>query len=401
VRPRYRIPLLLAVAAILLAGGDAPVDDTAALQALLDAPGDLSTFRAVGVIDLEARTYVLTDTVRVRKRSAILRGQGISPDGKGGTTFRWAGPANRPMLQFWAAEFCQTSGIRFAGDPRNPPSAAINVHQEAGDGVPTERNSFRDLFLGDMYGYDRDVPPAIAAGILFDGDNLNADMQVFDNVTINRCGVGIDVRNSQNCINDFRNLAIYQCPTGIRCAAENTFTNVYLGNCGTDIEVAEGVRLTFNGFHSEGARRLATFGGNGGYLTLRDGAWQVSKAINPDGVVIDGMRVNPVDVTFDHFTLNVVGGYAGPPPKIRLKSPPGGQGPKSFVGQNVPAFDPAWLDMGVNGPKAWYPQERRLIQVTRPGRSGGGSMPPGVFSNIVDGDGRVDLTRFDLPRGDR
>jgi hypothetical protein len=390
------IILCLVTCALLRAHGAAPQDDTAALQARLDAPGDTSTFRGVGTIALEARTYRISDTLRVVKRSVILRGQGVSAEGAGGTTFKWVGPAGKPLLQLQQAQFCQVSGIHFAGDAKALPSAAINITQGPGDVVPTAKNSFRDLAIGSLYGFDDDQRQ-FAAGVLFDGVNGNGDMNTFGNLLIWKCGTGIDIRNSQNTMNAFRDCLIFGCDTGVNCQAENKLENLFCSNNGVDLRITESIRLTIDGFASESSGRLATFTGQGGSLTLRSGNWQVSPGIAVDGTVIAGVQVAPVDVTFQDFTLTTAAGYTGPPPKIRLKSPPGGQGQKTFIGLGVPNFDPAWLDMDTNKPKRDFPFEQRVIQVVRPGRSGVGAFPGAVFSNLVDGDGKVDLSRFDLP----
>ena len=374
-------------------------DDTSALQALIDRPGDTSTFASSGRITLEPRTYRISDTLLVQRRSVILQGQGVSATDSGGTTLLWVGPPGKPMLRLNQAMHCRIEDLRFAGDSKAPPSAALSFFQAATDACPVEGNMVRNCWIGPMLGWDADFNTQFRNGILFEGVDANDDFTTFENLTIVHCETGIRVSNPMNVGNDFRNIRLYECDTGIVDGSTNTYTNVYQGNCGVNLRIEGGGTATLVDFKSEGAERLCVFGPLGGSLTIRGGTFQAGAKFAADGIAIDGYTPSPTTVSLEDFAFPAAG--AGATPRVRLRSDPAGaEGRKTFLGYNLVNFDETNLDMAIAGPAARYPEAQRFIAFNRRGMHfAPGSLPGGEFCNLVGPGGKVDLNRFDAASG--
>ena len=372
-------------------------DDTAALQALIDRPGDTNTYRSAGTIDLEPRTYRISDTITVKRRSVTLRGQGISATDGGGTTLLWTGPPGKPVLRFTESMHSQAKNLRIAGNSQSKPSAALSFLESPGNVCPVEGNLFENLWIGPMLGWDEDPGRQFANGILFEGVDQNDDFTCFNNLTIIQCDAGIRVTNPMNCGNDFRNIRIYQCDIGAIEGSRNTYTNIYMGNCQACFAVQGGGTLKLVDFQAESCGRMVTFDGYGGSLSVQGGTFQCGPTVPPDGIVIDGYTPSPVTVRLEDFGMSRLAG--GPMPKIRLRSDPAGaEGRKTFLGDNLINFSPENLDMQVSGPASQYPDAQRFIYFTRRGmHASPGSLPAAEFCNCVGPGGRVDLSRYDLP----
>ena len=369
------------------------MDDTAALQALLDAPGDPTKFVSCGRITLEPRTYRISDTLLIKRRSVILQGQGISATDAGGTTLLWTGPPGKPMLRLNQAMHCRIEDVRFAGDSKAPPSAAISFYQAANDACPVEGNMVRNCWIGPMLGWDSDYARQFQNGILFEGIDANDDFTTFENLTIIQCDAGIRVSNPMNVGNDFRNIRLYECDHGIVDSSVNTYTNIYQGNCRVNLQIEGGGSVTLVDFKSEGAERLCVFDGYGGSLSVRGGSFQAGAKFAADGIAIDGYTPSPVTVSLEDFGFSEAGAAATP--RVRLGSTPAGaEGRKSFFGHNLVNFGPENLDMQMSGPASRYPGAQRFIYFNRRGMH---NTPSAEFCNCVGPGGQVDLSRYDLP----
>jgi hypothetical protein len=373
-------------------------DDTIALQALIDAAGDTSTYRSSGVITLEPRTYRISDTIRVTRRSVILRGSGVAPTDNGGTTLLWAGLAGKPMLQLNQSMHSRIQDIRFGGNSLAKPSAAISFLQTGRDVCPNEGNILSNLWIGPMLGWDLDEAQQFDNGIIFEGVNLNNDFTTVENLTIYYCNVGINVGGSQACGQDFRNIRIYQCPTGVIDYSTNTYNNIYLGNCDVNFSIRGGGSMTLVAVKSEEGGRFVTFDSQGGYLSVYGGGFQCGKKMAKDGRVIDGYTPNPVSVMLSDFTFAKLDQSLCP--VVRLRSDPAGsEGRKTFLGYNLANFGPENLDMDVSGPAAVYPDGQRYIEFNVRGMHANPltSKKAGFFRNLVEAGGKVDLSRYDMP----
>ena len=393
------IAALVLLAPLVLFGADdaRPKDDTAALQALLDSPGDFSTYRSAGVINLEPRTYRISDTLLIKRRSVALRGQGISATDGGGTTLLWTGPPGKPMLRFTEAMHCEISNLRLAGNSQAKPSAAISFLESPGNVCPVEGNMVRNVWIGAMLGWDADAGRQFANGLLFEGADQNDDFTCFDNLTIYQCDAGIRVSNPMNVGDDFRNIRIYQCDIGAVDNSRNSYSNVYMGNVLTCFSIQRGGSMNLVDFQAEDCGRMAVFDGYGGSLTVKGGSFQCGAKFAPDGIAIDGYTPSPVTVSLEDFGFSSIGATAAP--KVRLRSDPAGaEGRKTFLGYNLVNFDASNLDMAIAGPAAQYPGAQRFIAFNRRGmHNSPGSLPAAEYCNRVGPGGTVDLNRYDLP----
>jgi hypothetical protein len=301
---------------------DGNTDATAIIQYAIDSFGDTTQFRA-GRIQLVG-VCPISRTLIVQKRSVLIEGVSwASSLGNGGSALKWVGAAGIPELRLWADYGSGVRNLRFIGNSASPPSAALSLYQGPNDGSPNAHNTFSDLWIGSLDGYDTDDNQQFAAGIVFEGTNVNNDLNTFRNIRINKVGVGIDVQQTQFGINEFENLQISSSSiAAIRNAGTLQIRNAFFGNNPVDYLAFPGPAqpaIRCYGCSSEGAGRLADLtGASGGSLLYDGGYWQVSTKLHADGKVIKANDNRAYSVVVTDFSFAAVTGYAGQLPIVDL-----------------------------------------------------------------------------------
>ncbi|MDQ3979812.1 MAG: glycoside hydrolase family 55 protein [Actinomycetota bacterium] len=276
--------------------GDAVADDTAAIRAAMEATlGAELTLRG-GRLLFPKGVYRITDTLTIAQASAFIEGVGwssslpsLSP-GVRGSVLAWDGPPGRPMLRLDYCWGTTISGLRFVGKSSSKPSAAVSLRNVTGNPSLSNYNSLVNLWVGNLSGYDADAERnQFENGILLEGDDLHNDTNLFRNLVIYGCDVGVSIMHQQYVRNHFATLRTFDCGVGFSTNATISTSGdnwVMTNSSVTDISLGFAARLSVDGFSSECAHRLAQ--SDSSSLTIRDGYWQIGPRMASDGVVIDG-----------------------------------------------------------------------------------------------------------------
>jgi Pectate lyase superfamily protein len=276
--------------------GDAVADDTSAIRAAIDAAlGKELTIRG-GRLVFPKGVYRITDTLTISQASAAVEGVGWSSSlpslgaGSRGSVLAWDGPPGRPMLRLDYCWGTTVSGLRFVGKSTGKPSAAVALRNVVGNPSLSNYNSLVNLWVGNLSGYDADAGAhQFENGILLEGDDVHNDTNLFRNLVIYGCDVGVNIQHQQYVRNHFSTLRTFGCGTGFRTNATISTSGdnwVMTESSVTDISLGFAARLSVEGFSSEFAHRLAD--SDSSSLTIRDGYWQVGPKTAADGLVIDG-----------------------------------------------------------------------------------------------------------------
>jgi len=279
--------------------GDAVADDTAAIRAAIDAAlGKELTLRA-GKLIFPKGIYRITDTLTIAQASAVVEGVGWSSSsaslgpGVRGSVLAWDGPAGRPMLRLDYCWGSTVTGLRFVGKSSAKPSAAISLKNVNGNPSLSNFNSLANIWIGNLSGYDTDAEkPQFANGVLLEGDDVHNDTNLFRNLVIYGCDVGVNIAHQQYVRNHFATLRTFGCGTGFKTNATISTSGdnwVMTSSSVADISLGFAARLSVEGFSSELAHRLLA-DSDSSSLTIRDGYWQLGSKTAGDNVVIDGRR---------------------------------------------------------------------------------------------------------------
>ena len=296
--------------------GDAVADDTAAIRAAIDAAlGKELTLRA-GKIVVPKGIYRITDTQTIAQASAVVEGVGWSSSlatlgpGVRGSVLKWDGPPGRPMLRLDYCWGTTVTGLRFVGKSSSKPSAAVSLRNVNGNPSLSNFNSLANLWIGNLSGYDTDAEKSqFEHGVLLEGDDVHNDTNLFRNLVIYGCDVGVYIAHQQYVRNHFATLRTFGCGTGFKTNATISTSGdnwVMTNSSVSDLSLGFAARLSVEGFSSEFAHRLLA-DNDSSSLTIRDGYWQVGPKMAGDGLVINGrgglgrsfLRLEDFDFTGD------------------------------------------------------------------------------------------------------
>lgn len=300
--------------------GSGVADDTIALQALFDKPGDTT---AVGgsCLRIPDGVYRITDTLDLTRRSGRVlgNGPGSSTYPYPGTIIKWDGAAGIPMIkinQCWGLEL---AGIRFMGKSSAKPNAAIEINATGADAIPNTRLNLHDLWIGHFSGFDADAVSQFTSGIITSGSNLQCDQSVMDSIMMQTVDTyGIRLSQTQNVSWQLSNMTL-NC--GDTAKAISTAARYIIGiNIGflinaVDVEMEQDSKVDFYNIFSEGSGRFCTATG-GGNLVVRGGYMQTDDHTEADGNIIDIAGGGQVHIEDFHFTRGA--GFAGTE-KIKMR----------------------------------------------------------------------------------
>jgi hypothetical protein len=365
-------------------------------QAAIDSLGDTTTLRS-GTVRVHG-TIDLSSTLLVSRRSVAILGDGPGIPGSKGTLLRWTGAAGVPMVELDQVWGGRIQGLRLVkGSGAGIPSAALRLRAFTGQANPNTKITAEQLFIGPMGSYDPNPAEThFDVGLLVDGDNLNNDMSVWDNLRVVRCTTGVDITDTQNAGHNFRDLLVQQYTTGFRCSSKVRGESWYfLEGTGYDLDVRDDGHLVIDRFASEFGARFARLGDpSAAHLSIRGGQWQRHASfMAADGLIINaenGFRVNCV---LDEFRFPSSG--TPPTPIIRIKPAPTGAQKKTFIFRGN-HLDPSWLDMDLTAPS--NANDERYIEIIRYGTVGGDA--PIHMRNLLKGGTPrtvINASRWDIP----
>ena len=260
--------------------GDGLADDTAAIEAAIaTALGERGSLRGGRIVVPEGR-YRITRTLVIEQAAAVVEGAA----GRG-SVLVWDGPPDVPMLRLDHCQGTSISHLRFVGNATSKPSAAISIRTLGSDPNRSNFNTLSSLWIGDS----DDSGHQFDTGILFEGDDVEAQNNRFEMISIAGCATGVRITRPSYVRNAFMGLQIGNCDVGFESNAgiSTSGTNwVVTGSKLTDIALGPGSRLRVKGFASRQSARLAMTESSS--LMMRDGSWEMGPAMAPDGVVISG-----------------------------------------------------------------------------------------------------------------
>ena len=264
--------------------GDGVADDTAAIEAAIaTALGETGSLRG-GRIVIPEGVYRITRTLTIEQAAAVVEGVGR------GSVLAWDGPPNVPMLRLDYCQGTSVSGLRFVGKSSSRPSAAISIRTLGSHPHGSNHNTFSSIFIGPDGVEDTDaVSHQFDAGILLEGDDVDAGSNRFEMISIASCTTGVRITQPRYRRNAFLGLQIGQCDVGFESNAGISTSGanwVFNESTLTDIALGPGARLRVKGLAGRRSARLAVTDASS--LMIRDGSWEVGPRIASDGVVISG-----------------------------------------------------------------------------------------------------------------
>lgn len=230
--------------------GDGVSDDTAAIQAAIDA-----AIADRGAVLVEPRTYKITDTLTIHNIDAFRLGGigGGSSTGPYGTILEWHGAADRPAIIMSSCRNSHLENIRIV--TANPLLIGVEIRRSATGTVNPARNTITNIEVNG-------VTDKLGTGFVVSCDagfDANNDFNKFDNCIAANYGTaggtfvspaGFSIRHSQslgnlmlNCHAHASASGMYGCTNAVGSGALGSFH--WLGgsvanNTGADFYVGIG-----------------------------------------------------------------------------------------------------------------------------------------------------------------
>ena len=125
------------------AKGDGSTDDTTAIQRAVDQAAING-----GRVLFGANTYKITDTIDIDTQRGIhLQGEAMayaSPGNYRGTTLKWAGTTNLPMLKIWNSQDCAVTWLGFDGADT---TGVVGILVDSNNTQVSKRHHLEHLFI--------------------------------------------------------------------------------------------------------------------------------------------------------------------------------------------------------------------------------------------------------------
>jgi hypothetical protein len=297
------------------ARGDGVTDDTAAIQAALDAARPTRSAPAAGIsgarLYFPPGEYLISDTLSVYRWAGLIEGAGVGASPSyatspgNGSVLRWTGASDRPMVKLKDSRHVKISNLRLEGNDASQPTYLIECNNLTADNQGHNSNLvFDGLYLGTFSWSSQGTDKGAAAGgIGWTGDNGNNDQFVVRDCFIRGCGTGLYVPNSQSIWGSIENTTLWGCTIGLRSSASLMGKNVRFQLCGKDVQVDASAQVDIHGWFSEHSGMVA-YASSQGRIIARGGQWtlhsdlgvnpfiQHDVAINNGGVFLVGMYID-------------------------------------------------------------------------------------------------------------
>lgn len=314
--------------------GNGSNDDTAELQALIDA-ARIGTVGVAGAhLYIPPGEYVISDTLNFYRFSGIVEGAGlgappIGSNAGNGTVIRWNGPNTKPMIKIRDYRYLAFKHIRFEGKDAAQPTYGIESNWLTGDDVGTNASLIIDQCHFGMWPWSTQGTNVgkMAVAVGFTGNNGNNDQFVIRDTTIDGCAVGISMPNTQSIWGLISNVLIASATTAaIQTSASVTIHNLTCDNNAVDFLIDSSAQVNVHGYQTERAAkwiyitsigRLNIYGGWGmcasGYMTSGSNFIQVDFATAGSGVAL--------------YDFTIVNSGLASHPKIKVVATGGGSTP--------------------------------------------------------------------------
>lgn len=266
--------------------GNGSTDDTAAIQRVFTALRYASGVSGAR-LTIPPGEYIISDTIAVTRFAGIVQGNGVgfgSPTQGKGTTFRWNGPAGRPMFKIRDSTDITFEHIRFEGRDGFRPTAALNFNWLAADTIGANyKMRVLDCWFGtnpwSTLGANKGQ---LQNGILVDGDNGNNCQFSFERCTFQDVGAGIDsigvkMPNTQSVGGSLIDCFFYGMHIGMQTSSSTTMFNAQFWGNDIDLDIQSTARVyVFSGYSENVGTSVATIAPDagliwhGGYMQVRD-----------------------------------------------------------------------------------------------------------------------------------
>lgn len=302
--------------------GDGVVDDTAAVQHLIDSFGDENTF-GIGDPKLHG-AHRITSTLEVTRKALNFLGSGPGSSLLGqGAVLKWDGAAGSPMIRFNQCIFAGMKDVRFAGKTTAKPSAAIEIQSATGDAPTNTQLAFKRIWIGAAT-FDTDQGNQFTSGIVTSGINVQSDQSSFDHIFVQ----GVDafcirLVNTQNVLMKLSNLVLNggAGAKGLSSAARHIIVhNAFFQTNDVDIELTDDASIDVFNMGSEISVRLL-LAAAGARASFYGGYWQSSSSTHADDNVIDVSGSGTSVVRLQDFAFSRGASYAGTGETIKMRGP--------------------------------------------------------------------------------
>jgi hypothetical protein len=255
--------------------GDYTTDDTAAIQAAIDAVGAPAVGVDAATLWFPPGTYRVTATLNINRKALRLLGAGVgnptnfgSNVGSLGTTLIWDGTAGIPMFQVRDAIMSGFENLLLIGKDAAPPSALINYHcVVATDTIGTNQYLWIDRCWLGVFPWTQigSYSGLAECGVEFTGDDGNNDQFYISQTVFNRCSeAGLKMPNTQSIWGSLHDVTFEYCARGIDTGAALSGYNVQFNHTTTcDIRCSHATwnpKLRIDGYYSEYAAKLIEVG---------------------------------------------------------------------------------------------------------------------------------------------
>lgn len=233
------------------AKGDGIADDTASIQAAMDAAAARATGAITrGSVVFPAGTYRITATLQIQQQALDL-------GGADGAVIRWDGNNTTPMLQIVDSTGVRIHDLVMLGKTASPPTAAIYYAQPVASLIGTnEFLNVQRVSLGRRYTQDTLTAGAMARGIWIGGaSNTNNDQFAIRDVQIHDATTaGIAIDNAQSIWGVIENVFLNACGYGIYTGSNVLIINPQFNrNTTADLHAFRDIQVDVFGFNSEHA----------------------------------------------------------------------------------------------------------------------------------------------------
>jgi hypothetical protein len=263
------------------AAGDGSTNDQVAIQAAINAFVKSGSYQQAGIVEFTGG-YVINSTVTILNNAIRLRGHGWGStiNSQVQSYIKWNGSAGSPMILIndcWGAGI---EDLRLIGKSSAKPSAAVEFRDSSV--LHAQDLAFlSNVYIGHAYGYDLDVARQFTVGVLFSG-TVNNDSNNFNNVAISGCDTGVLTTNPNASASAWDGLLFTDCGVCFDAGADVYLRNVNIGVSGTDFKISSaGVEVIVDGYVSEGSARFCEITAIQATLHVRGGGFQVGSAFTP------------------------------------------------------------------------------------------------------------------------
>jgi hypothetical protein len=294
------------------AKGDGSTDDTAAIQACINAAGNNQAAGTAGTdIHFGPGEFRITSELTLNRANIRFVGAGVgnaptyaSAPGFA-TVIRYDGTDGAAPMFF--AENCHRltfDDIRFRGSASKKPTYAVEFDNTAfGHG----QNSYSEFNRCHFGRYTWETPSLnvgdLASAIGWTGANTHGDRIRVHNCNFNYCDTGLHIPNTQSIWSSIADCVFEYCGKGISTASTINGYNLAFGQCELDLEVLDTASVFIWGIGSEFSEQFASIAPSA-HLWVRGGVIQCGTIQSNSQKLVDMYPSGQSSVVFEDIRFD-------------------------------------------------------------------------------------------------